>query len=220
MRPPRPGFTLIEVIVAIAMTAFIGIVLAATFNTTVNTKVLLDEESMRVRAIDVALSRLAMEIGAAYVSDRYDARRYRDYNNRPTNFIGNRDRLQFATFSHERLYVDSKESDQQVVEYSLKNDERGKRSLLRREKVVFDEKMDRGGVEEVLLENVEGFELAYWDSTKQSWENEWDTRRPEKKSILPSRVRFAIITKNADGKETRFTTQARPILNVEFPRFQ
>ena len=35
-----------------------------------------------------AMSRMVREIGAAFVSDRYDAKRYRDAFDRPTNFIG------------------------------------------------------------------------------------------------------------------------------------
>ena len=54
------------------------------------------------------------------MSDRYDPKRYRDQNDRPTNFIGERDRLLFTSFAHQRLYTDAKESDQMVVEYFVK----------------------------------------------------------------------------------------------------
>jgi general secretion pathway protein J len=65
--------------------------------------------------------RMVREISAAFVSDHYDTRRYRDQNDRPTNFIGARDRLLFTSMAHQRLYADAKESDQMVVEYFTKS---------------------------------------------------------------------------------------------------
>jgi hypothetical protein len=35
------------------------------------------------------------------------------------------------------------------------------------------------------VENVKRIDFAYWDSDKKDWVDEWDTRRVEKKSILP-----------------------------------
>jgi general secretion pathway protein J len=47
----------------------------------------------------------------------------------------------------------------------------------------------------------------------------WDTRRTEMKSILPSRVKIEIIALDENGKETRYTTQTRIMLNTEMPRY-
>jgi len=63
-------------------------------------------------------------------------------------------------------------------------------------------------------------EFQYWDSDKKQWEDEWDTRRTERKSVLPTRVKITLFTKDENGKEVRFTTQARIMLNTEIPRYQ
>jgi general secretion pathway protein J len=220
----RRGFTLMEVMIAVAMTAFIGVVLGVTFNTTINNKDIIESQAEHYRMLRTAMNRMVREIGAAYVSDRYDPKRYRDAFDRPTNFIGEREKLLFTSMSHQRLYSDAKESDQMVVEYQVKSSTRpkakGASDLMRRERPQIEERMDRGGSEDVLFEGVKKIEFQYWDSTKKQWEDEWDTRRTEKKSILPSRVKITLFAVDETGKEVRYTTQARVMLNTEFPRFQ
>lgn len=226
MNGPRTarGFTLIEVVIAIAMTAFIGVVIGVTFNTTIINKDIIESQAERYRMLRTAMSRMVREIGAAYVSDRYDAKRYRDAFDRPTNFVGTRDKLMFSTLSHQRLYADAKESDQMVVEYSVKSSPdskaKGRTDVVRREKALIEERMDRGGTEDTLFESAKKLEFQYWNSERKQWDDEWDTRRAEKKSILPSRVKITLYALDENGKEVRYSTQARIMLNTEFPRFQ
>lgn len=223
MRRASRGFTLMEVMVAVAITALMGTMVAMAFQTGFNVKEVVEKDADHYRMVRAALNRMAREIGSAFVSDRYDPKRYRDSNDRPTNFIGERDRLLFTTFAHQRLYTDSKESDQSVVEYFVENStEKGAKSrqdLKRRENPNVGERMDRGGTTDVLFEGVKKIEFAYWDSERKEWEDEWDTRRNEKKSFLPTRVRITIFALDENGKEARYTTQARIMLNTELPRF-
>ncbi|GMT96458.1 hypothetical protein KH5H1_05770 [Corallococcus caeni] len=223
MKRRMRGFTLMEVMVAVGITALMGTVVAMAFQTGINAKEVVEGEAERYRMVRVSLNRMAREIGSAFVSDRYDLRRFRDQNDRPTNFIGERDKLTFTTFAHQRLYTDVKESDQAVVEYFVENSsEKGARQrqdLKRRVNPNVGDRMDRGGTTDVLFEGVKGVEFAYWDSEKKEWDDEWDTRRTEKKAILPTRVRITVIALDEAGKEARYTTQTRIVLNTELPRF-
>jgi len=222
MRRAR-GFTLLEVVFAVAVTAMMGVLIAAAFQSGYRTKELVEQEADRYRALRTGTDRMVREISAAFVSDHYDTRRYRDQNDRPTNFIGARDRLLFTTMAHQRLYADAKESDQMVVEYYTKSAPgpggQQRLNLMRREDSILDDRIDRGGTEDVLIENVKRIDFAYWDSDKKDWVDEWDTRRIEKKSILPVRVRFSIYALDENGREARYVTQARIVLNTEIPRF-
>jgi len=92
-------------------------------------------------------------------------------------------------------------------------------NLMRREDSILDDRMDRGGTEDVLIENVKRIDFAYWDSDKKDWVDEWNTTRIEKKSILPVRVRITITAVDETGREARYVTQARIVLNTEIPRF-
>jgi general secretion pathway protein J len=221
----KRGFTLLEIIVAVAITAAIGATIAAAFTSGFRAKELVEAEAEQYRGLRTTLDRMVREIGAAFVSDRYDVRRFRDQNDRPTNFIGSRDKLIFTSLAHQRLYADAKESDQMVVEYSVKSSTKkgahSQQDLMRRENpnVYGEDKMERGGVEDVLLEDVKRIEFSYWDSDQKDWVNDWDTRKLEKKSILPTRVRITVVRSDEGGHEQRYTTEARIMLNTEIPRF-
>jgi general secretion pathway protein J len=220
----RAGFTLIEVVIAIAITSFIGVVIGVSFNTTIQNKDIIEGQAEHYRMLRAAMNRMVREIGSAYVSDRYDPKRYRDAFDRPTNFVGKRDQLLFTSLAHQRLYADAKESDQMVVEYSVKTSPdskaKGRQDLVRREKVLLEERMERGGTEDVLFEGAKKLEFQYWNSERKQWEDEWDTRRAERKSILPTRVKITLTAIDENGKEVKYTTQARIMLNTEFPRYE
>lgn len=220
----RSGFTLIEVVIAIAITSFIGVVIGVSFNTTIQNKDIIEGQAEHYRMLRAAMNRMVREIGSAYVSDRYDPKRYRDAFDRPTNFVGKRDQLLFTSLAHQRLYADAKESDQMVVEYSVKTSPdskaKGRQDLVRREKVLLEERMERGGTEDVLFEGAKKLEFQYWNSERKQWEDEWDTRRAERKSILPTRVKITLTAVDENGKEVKYTTQARIMLNTEFPRYE
>ena len=223
MRRLARGFTLMEVMIAVAITALMGTVVAMAFQTGFNAKEVVEADADRYRMLRTAMNRMAREVGSAFVSDRYDLKRFRDQNDRPTNFIGERDKLLFTTFAHQRLYTDAKESDQAVVEYFVESsNERGangRLDLKRRVNPNVGERMDRGGTTDVLYEGLKSIEFSYWDSEKKDWDDEWDTRRTERKSILPTRVRITLVALDENGKEARYTTQARVMLNTELPRY-
>ena len=223
MNRARRGFTLVEVVIAISMTAFIGVVIGVTFQTTITNKEIIESQSERYRMLRTSMSRMAREIGAAYVSDRYDPKRYRDAFDRPTNFIGTRDKLIFSTLSHQRLYSDAKESDQMVVEYSMKSSPdikaKGRQDLVRRQNTILEERMERGGTEDSLFEGCKKIEFQYWNTERKQWEDEWDTRRSDRKSLLPTRVKITLYVVDENNKEVHYTTQTRVMLNTEFSRF-
>jgi general secretion pathway protein J len=220
---PR-GLTLIEIVIAVTITAFIGSTLAIAFNGSVGAKETVEATSERYRMLRTAMSRMTREIGGAYISDRYDSKRYRDAFDRPTNFVGTREKLLFTSLGHQRLYSDAKESDQMVVEYyvrsSTEKNAKGRTDLIRRERAQIEERMDRGGNEDVLFEGVKKIEFQYWNSERKQWDDEWDTRRTEKKSMLPTRVRMVLTAVDETGKEARYTTQTRIALNTEFQRYE
>lgn len=223
-RRARAGFTLIEVVVAVGITAFIGASVGFAFQSSIAARDVAQQEAEHYRMLRAAMSRMTRELGGAFVSDHYDSRRYRDAFDRPTNFVGERERLLFSTMTHQRLYADAKESDQMVVEYQVKSSPdpraKGRQDLVRREKPIIDDRMDRGGQEEVLYEGAKKIEFQYWNSEKKQWDDEWDTRRADHKSMLPTRVRIVLTAKDETGKEARYTTQARVMLNVEIQRYQ
>ncbi len=217
------GFTLMEIMIAISITALMGGMVTMAFQTGFHAKEVVEEEADHYRMLRVAMTRMVREIGSAYVSDRYDGRRYRDQNDRPTNFVGERDRLLFTTFAHQRLYTDAKESDQAIVEYSVQTSTekgaKGRMDLMRRVNPNVEDRMDRGGTTDVLFEGVKRVEFEYWNPERKEWDDEWDTRRADQKDKLPTRVRITLVALDENQKEARYTTQTRVMLNTELPRY-
>jgi len=205
-RAPR-GFSLLEVMIAIAITAVIGAMAAGVYQQVDHAATVARQQGERYAGARLALTRLSRELTMAFLSEHYDSARFRD---RPTLFKGDGDKLLFTTMAHVRLVQDAKESDQSLVEYLVERDPvSGEDALFRREKVRIDDEPDRGGRKDLVASNVKGLSLRYWDLKRKEWVREWSTRTPEKLNELPTRVRIELEVKLADGRTEKFTTQAR-----------
>jgi general secretion pathway protein J len=207
---PR-GFTLAEVLVALAITAFIGGSVWGSFNQGFRAKEMIEGEALLYRELRTGTSRIAREISMAFISNNYDPARFRDNASRPTFFIGETDKLSFSMLGHQRLSRDAKESDQSIVFYKVDRDpdEKGLSSFLRCEKPVIDDEPERCNRWETLISDVKKVEFFYWDNKKKDWAEEWDTRRIEHPEQLPDRVKIVLHSKNELGKDQTYVTQAR-----------
>jgi general secretion pathway protein J len=205
------GFTLIEVVVAVAITALLGAMTLGAFRQVDHAAEIARDQGDRYAGGRLALTRLARELSMAFLSDHYDKNRMRE---RPTLFQGREDKVLFTTFAHERLARDAKESDQAVVEYTLESDpgSSGEQALFRREKARIDDEADRGGRKDLVAEHVAGFRLQYWDAKRKDWSREWSTRSVDHADDLPSRVRLELELKLADGRTEKLVTEARVAL--------
>jgi general secretion pathway protein J len=205
-RAPR-GFSLLEVMIAVAITAVIGAMAAGVFQQVDHAASLARDQAERYAGARLALTRLSRELSMAFLSEHYDRGRFRD---RPTFFKGQEDKLLFSTMAHVRLVQDAKESDQSLVEYLVERDPvSGSDALFRREKVRLDDEPDRGGRKDLVATHVKGLSLQYWDLKRKEWVREWSTRTPEKLNELPTRVRMVLEVTLADGRTEKFSTQAR-----------
>ncbi len=205
------GFTLIEVMIAVSITAIVGAMALGAFQRSSAARQAVAEQDERIGGARAALGRMARELSSAFLSDHFDRRRYRD---RPTVFKGrdggDRDSVLFATMAHTRSLRDAKESDQSVVEYFVDADPAapGSYALFRREKIRIDDEPDRGGTKAPLLGNVTGFDVTSWDWQRQEWARDWSTA-PGDRPMLPTRVRVRLTLRMPDGKDRTCETQAR-----------
>lgn len=204
------GFTLVELLVAMGITATLGVMTLGAFAQIDRASQVTRAQGERYAAGRMALSRLSREVSMAFLSKNYDQRRFRD-DRRPTLFMGREDQLLFTTMAHERLYRDARESDQAVVEYVVDADPEhpGEQALFRREKVHLDDEPDRGGRRDLVADHVVAFRVGYWDRQRKEWAREWTTRSVEHADVLPSRVRLELELKLADGRTERFVTESR-----------
>ena len=216
MTGPR-GFTLLEVLIAVAVLALIGGLTWKTFDGAYSVKARIEQAEERDQMVRGALNRLAREVSMSFLSEHYDRKRYRE---RPTLWRlrdGRREAdLIFTSFAHERLHLDAKESDQALFEYSLGPDPQdgSKRDLFRRVKPLLDEDPERGGEKAVLAEGVVAFSVEAWEPKDREWRAEWNSSGADRTGgvLVPPRVKLSLTVRGEDGKDKTYTTQAKIFL--------
>jgi general secretion pathway protein J len=215
------GFTLLEVMIAVAITAGMGLMMLGTFSQVDRAREMTQDQGDRYAGARLALSRLSRELSMAFISDHFDKNRLRD---RPSAFVGRDDQILFTTFAHERLGRDVRESDQEAVEYTLETDpdHSGERALFRRSKAHIDEEIDRGGRKDLVADHLTAFRLLYFDPRKNDWVRDWSTKSVDRQNALPSRVRIelelAVAAGRGGDRTVKLSTEARIALtrNLDF----
>jgi len=81
--------------------------------------------------------------------------------------------------------------------------------LVRREQTPIDTDPKRGGIVNVLAENVESFDMRYLDATTGQWLETWDTTQASGQLLrLPLEVRIILVLKDVpSGVEPMYTTK-------------
>jgi general secretion pathway protein J len=197
----KRGFTLLEVILAVAVLAVVGTMVYGGFSQTALNKARVEEDVDHSRIVHMALERMARELTMAFVSTHTNPSL--DLRVVETAFIGKDngkdDRVDFTSFSHRRLYRNARESDQNEISYFVTQhpDDRDVQVLARREQNRIDEDPRRGGKSQILVENIEEFNLEYFDPLLSDWVQTWDTEdvlaQPNR---LPTQIRILLSVKD------------------------
>jgi general secretion pathway protein J len=124
------GFTLIEVLVSLVISAIVLAGVYASFTAVMDTRRRVEAGASMNMEARFVLTRLAREIESAFLVKRaQDAppeSRYTVFSGSQTEVGGlPGDTISFSTFAHTKRGVDARESDQAVIEYTVEEDERG-----------------------------------------------------------------------------------------------
>ncbi|HEY3494544.1 MAG TPA: type II secretion system protein GspJ [Polyangiaceae bacterium] len=192
------GFTLLELLVAVAVLAFITMLIYGAFSSMKRTRDGLARVQDRYREGRVALGRIVRDLESAYISG------HQPFNQgivvQKTAFIGHEgnpgDRLDFNAFSNVRRDRDSHVSDQIEVSYFSAEslEESGTTDLVRRTSEYPDEKPEAGGRIDVVATDIDLFDLEYLDPTTTQWVDTWDTTQATgQPNRLPLQVRITLV---------------------------
>lgn len=213
--------TLLEILVSLGILAMISILIYGAFDSMARGK---KGETMRVdraRQGRGAVDRMAREIQAAYLSMHFPQNQY--LNTRTTAFVGQSgrdfDRLDFTSFAHLRVDKESKESDQCEIGYFVAKDPNvpDKLDLVRREQTPIDLDPIRGGVVNVLAENVESLDIRYLDAMTGLWVETWDTMQlTGQPGRLPMEVRIQL-TMKAVKNEPAYVYTTKILIPIREP---
>jgi general secretion pathway protein J len=191
------GITLLEVLVSVGILAVVASLVYGAFDGMSRTRQGLGRINDRYHQGRGALSRIARELQTAFISLHQPL--VASQSVRATAFIGHdsgsTDRVDFASFSHRRLDRDLHESDQSELAYFASRDpDADKTDLVRREASVIDLEPEKGGIVQVLAEDIQSFELRYLDPLSGEWTDTWDSTQPAAQlGRLPLQVHVTLV---------------------------
>jgi general secretion pathway protein J len=209
----QTGFTLIEIMLALALMAFLTSLLWGTFAQTVKVKQRIEQAQDRTHTVRVALMRMSREIEMAFVSNS-EAVGTQD---RRTMFSGTAhndfDELRFSWFGHQRMRADAAEGDTALVTYFSQPDPDDPMvtNIMRRETRRLESKDIRliPGETYILCPAVSRLKFAYYDYKQKDWREEWDTTKADGLQYLPTQVRISLTVLDERGVPITFTSIAR-----------
>lgn len=203
------GFSLIEILVACALLALMGILLMESINSALNTQDEVTKISDRYHTIRQAMSRMSRELGMAYISPHKNPA----FTVVQTVFNGSKDQVTFNAFGNVPHVRGVKQSDQREISYFIGTDSRTKNaSLMRREQPNPDIKPDEGGTIQTLCENIREVQFQYWDERNRTWADAWDSLGSANTNLLPSRIKIVLVAVMEDKSLRTFMTETKIML--------
>jgi general secretion pathway protein J len=197
LQRPR-GFTLLELIVAITVLAFVTMLLYGAFTGMKHTRDGLTRVQDRYREGRIALSRIVRDLQSAYISQHQPINPQLTV--LKTAFIAHQstpaDRLDFNTFTNVRRDRNSHVTDELEVSYFGEDslDTAGTYDLVRRSSQYLDLYPDKGGRIDVVATDIDHFDLSFLDPTTSQWVDTWDsTSTTGQLNRLPVFVRVTLV---------------------------
>ena len=199
--PLTRGMTLLEIMVSMGVMAMISLLIYGAFDSMSRGRRGEALRADRARQGRDAVERIARELQGAFLSMHTPTAPA--LITRQTAFVATSsssfDRLDFASFAHRRVMAEAHESDQAEIGYFVVKDPNvdEKMDLVRREETPIDVSgiLDpkRGGVINVLAEDVDHFDLRYFDPMTQTWVETWDSSSVSAQlNRLPLEVRIEL----------------------------
>jgi general secretion pathway protein J len=213
MNARRPsGFTLIEVMLALAILGFITTIMFGSFNQTVINKRVIEGAQDRLHTVRVALMRMSREIEMAYLSDNENT----SLSYRRTFLTASSqaavDEVAFSTFAHQRLREGLNEGDTSVITYYGQRDPDDPRilNLMRREsrRLQAEDPKTLAGEAYILCPDISKVKFSFYDFKKKEWERDWNTTTVGS-DYMPTHVRITLTVVDERGQEVSYATDAR-----------
>lgn len=206
----KKGFTLIEVLISVALVSVIMMMIWQTTSQTISAKRRVEKREELYHSARVAMDKMMQDLSMAYLvrgNPHWGSKQGSPQ--LKTVFKGDADGFQFTSLSHLRLFKGSRESEGTEIGYRLERDpdDRDFLVLQRREAKGIDGNPDEGGAWVSLASRVKAFQAEYYDGGKFDWISSWDSESTEKEK-LPRAVRLKLVFEDPGRKdeELPFTT--------------
>jgi general secretion pathway protein J len=213
--------TMIEVIVAIGILAMVAVLIHGVIDSLSRGKKGEGMRAERVHEGREALQHIVHDLSSAYLSMHVPT--VQALVTGKTAFVGKNstqfDRLDFTSFAHRRTDRDSHESDQAEVGYFVVVDPEvpDKMDLVRREQTPIDLDPLKGGIVDVVAEDIQEFDVRFLDPLTGQWVDAWDsmqvTGQPNR---LPLAVRIRLVL-NGVGSGAPYAYTTKIFLPIQQP---
>lgn len=214
----QSGFTLLEVLVAVAIMGLIMVLVWSNTSQTLNSKERIEKRDMVYQNARIALQKITDDLSMAFLTRKAGAPAATTTGApiaptvvtvpRPITFFvgrdeGTRDTVKFTSFSHMRLFSGAKESDQCKISYEVmpSPDEQNVLNLVRKEVPWLNDNAEVEARPFVVAENIKEFELEYYDERKDEWDKTWDTEIIDFRDRLPLAVRITLVFVDPDDPD-------------------
>lgn len=240
----KNGFTLIEVLIVLIILAVLATLTAQTIQRSTAVKSKIQRNIDQTSALRNALAVMERDINLAFnyrdpnrevqAAIKKSKQSKQDPNNpspteeekpappKLTQFQGTGQTLSFTSLAGVRMYPDVQESEQMEVSYSLRacksffDPQKTMQCLFRRTSPIIDEKLDEGGEEVAILENVTLFRLRYFGTGKsEDWVETWKTGEGADdvtRNTFPNAVEITLETEENNKKVKMLT-----VAELRFP---
>ena len=209
----RRGLTLIEILVAVGIFALVASLVYGAFDGLARGREGAERVGDRYHQGRSAVSRIAREVQSAFLSLHQPLDQ--SFASRKTIFVGAPGtpaaRLDFTSFSHQRINAGTHESDQNELSYFGSPNPNHGVDLVRRESPFIDIDPQHGGVVQVMAEDIRSFSLEYLDQVNGEWQREWDSTQITEALRLPAQVRIELVLTGDQGEAVPFVTKV-PIM--------
>jgi general secretion pathway protein J len=213
--------TLIEVMVAVAVLAMVAVLIHGVIESLSRGRKGEDMRAERAHQGREALQRMVRDLSGAFLSMHVPS--VPALMTERTAFVAKSstpfDRLDFTAFAHLRTERDTHESDQAEVGYFVVADPdvADKMDLVRREQTPIDYEPLKGGVINVVAEDVEKFDVKFLDPTTGLWVETWDSQQVTgQPNRLPLEVSITLVLKGI-GEGPPYTYQTKFFLPIQQP---
>jgi type II secretion system protein J len=212
----KEGFTLLEVLVSVAILAIVIAAVYEAFISTVGSVKAARQGEQVNQTARIILERLSEDLLCAVT----------DSLKKPQNVqLGMvckdgeqdghaTDQIDFTSFGHVEAGGVGPETDLCEIGYSLEKDPDGAGFILyRRDTAPPDDDLSRGGRKFQLAKNVGGLNFRFQDGMDQGLDS-WDTLGGGKKDTLPSLITIELTVLDDEGKAHLFVTSVHPALSL------
>jgi general secretion pathway protein J len=214
VRRRASGFTLLEVMIALAIFSIIAIGTVRHIQQLQNTKVVAFNELDLYDNLRAALSLMRFDLSQAFhvqYDDLGSEAKLAVMQNQPvahTLFDGRKKELVFTSASHRVYYSGVRESEQTEISYFLQNRQGVKfPSLMKRESGFIDADLYQGGSIYTVLDNVSSLDFFYWDEKNGKWVDDWNSDNGDFRDRFPQAVKIKISIVGNSGEELKLQSE-------------